>query len=65
MNCLGLVEWHHLWRLEKSMVYCRQCGASQPEENGEDDFEHTKMCPSRYLGRRPWCELNKLVREVW
>jgi hypothetical protein len=64
MNSAGLLEWHHFWRLEKHVVYCRQCGAAQAEQDGEEEFEHGEKCPTRYRDRRPWCVLHKLVKEV-
>jgi hypothetical protein len=64
MDCAGLVEWHHFWRLEKHVVYCRRCGAAQAEQDSEDDFEHGDTCPIRYQVRRPWGVLHELVNEV-
>ncbi|RYE67734.1 MAG: hypothetical protein EOO81_10135 [Oxalobacteraceae bacterium] len=61
MNTVHLLNWHHAWLLNGDMLYCRQCGAGQPEELGDTVFQHSAHCSAQELHLQPWKHLKHIV----
>lgn len=64
MMTVRLLEWHRSWKLAGNVVHCRRCAASQHEDDGDSDFKHAETCTARHLEQRPWCALNRLLKDT-
>ena len=56
-----LILWNSRWKLSKSTVYCRTCGAVQSESDKSTVFEHQAGCGNAGQGTRPWDDLDAIL----